>query len=96
MVSEQSNRKPYGEKRKIPDGEIRAAVKPELSEQQPEELQPQESLKRLTVELEITGESELFIAWRGFQKVTRRAYILMTASIRSSEWRRSGNSTPGG
>ena len=44
MVSEQINRKPHDEKRKdpeIPDGEIMAAVKPELSEQQPEELQPQ-------------------------------------------------------
>ena len=37
MASEQSNGKPYGEKSKdpeIPDGEIRAAVNPELSEQQ--------------------------------------------------------------
>ena len=62
MASEQSNGKPYGEKRKdpeIPDGEIRAAVKEELSEQQSEELQPQESLMRLTMEPEITGESEL-------------------------------------
>ena len=62
MVSEQSNRKLHDEKWKvpeIPDGEIRAAVKPELSEHQPEELHPQESLKRLTMELEITGESGL-------------------------------------
>ena len=53
MASEQSNGKPYGEKSKdpeIPDGEIRAAGKPELSEQQSEELQSQESLKRLTME----------------------------------------------
>ena len=60
MASEQSNKKPYGEKRKdpeIPEGGIRAAVKAELSEQQPEELPPQERLKRLRMELEITGES---------------------------------------
>ena len=62
MASEQSRGKPYGEKSKdpeIPDGEIRAAGKPELSEHQPEELQPQDSLKRWTMEPEITGESEL-------------------------------------
>ena len=62
MVSEESNRKTQDEERKDPEileGGIRAAVKPELSEQQPEELQPQESLKRLTMELEITCESEL-------------------------------------
>ena len=44
MASNQSNGKPHGEKSKdpeIPDGKIRAAVNPELSEQQPEELQPQ-------------------------------------------------------
>ena len=60
MVSEQSNRKPHDEKRKdpeIPEGGVRAAAKPELSEQQPEELQPQESLKRMRMELEITEES---------------------------------------
>ena len=60
MASEQSNRKPHDEKRKDPeirDGEIRAAVKPELSEQHSEELQSQESMKRLRMELEITGES---------------------------------------
>ena len=41
MASKQSNWKPRGEKSKypeIPDGEIRAAVKAELSEQHPEEL----------------------------------------------------------
>ena len=62
MASEQSSGKPYGEKSKdpkIPDGEIMAAVNPELSEQQSEELQSQESLKRLTMELGITCESEL-------------------------------------
>ena len=49
--SKQSNRKTHAEKRKdpeIPDGEIRAAVKAELSEQQPEDLQSQERLQRLT------------------------------------------------
>ena len=62
MARKQSNGKPYGEKGKypeIPDGEIRAAVKPELSELQPEWLRTQESVKRLTMELGITGESEL-------------------------------------
>ena len=68
MASEQSNGKPYGEKRKdpeIPEGGIRAAVKAELSEQHPEELQPQKSLKRLTMEPEITGESELMTELSG-------------------------------
>ena len=62
MVSQQRNMNPHDEKRKdqeILEGGIRAAVTPELSEQQPEELQPQESLKRMRMELEITGESEL-------------------------------------
>ena len=62
MASKQSNGKPHGEKSKeteIPDGEIRAAVKAEMSEQQPEELPQQERLKRLRMELEITGESGL-------------------------------------
>ena len=62
MASKQSNGKPHGEKSKeteIPDGEIRAAVKPELSEQQSEELQSQERLQRLTGDREITEESEL-------------------------------------
>ena len=57
MAGEQSNRKPYGEKSKypeIPDGEIMAAVNPELSEQQPEELQSQERLQRLTGDRKIT------------------------------------------
>ena len=52
MSSEQSNRKPHDEKSKDPEiseGGIRAAVKAELSEQHPEELQSQESLKRLTM-----------------------------------------------
>ena len=62
MVSEERNMKPHDENRKdreILEGGIMAAVKPELSEQQPEELHPQESFKRLRIELEITGESEL-------------------------------------
>ena len=61
MASQQSNGKPYGEKRKdteIPEGGIRAAVNPELLEQQSEELQSQERLQRLTGDREITGESE--------------------------------------
>ena len=44
MASEQSSGKPYGEKSKDPEiseGGIRAAVKAELSEQHPEELQSQ-------------------------------------------------------
>ena len=68
MASEQSSGKPYGEKRKdteIPECGIRAAVKAESSEQHPEELQPQESLKRLTMEPEITGESELMTELSG-------------------------------
>ena len=46
--SKQSNRKPNTEKRRhqeIPEGGIRAAVKAELSEQHPEELQSQERLR---------------------------------------------------